>query len=145
MHVHRRHHRPSFAIRVALVAALLGVCFGGLAAVAGAKPNPKGVKGPKPKIVKKSQLPGKWTGQYSGIVSGTFVIHWKLKLGILTGSIKLSKPKGSYSIGGKVVGSTITFGAVGVGAKYTGTVSGTSMAGTWTAPGASGTWTAHKG
>jgi hypothetical protein len=44
-----------------------------------------------------------------------------------------------------VRGSTIAFGAVGAGATYTGTVSGTSMSGKYQAAGTTGgTWSAHK-
>jgi hypothetical protein len=38
----------------------------------------------------------------------------------------------------------IKFGAVSVGAKYKGTVRGTSMSGTWTSPQGGGSWSAHK-
>ena len=41
----------------------------------------------------------------------------------------LSNPRGTYPINGSVKGSAIMFGAVGAGATYTGSVSGTSMSG----------------
>ena len=95
---------------------------------------------PKPK----SQLAGKWTGSYSGAVSGTFTIHWKQQGSTLTGTITLSNPSGKYGIGGSVKKGKIKFGAVSVGAKYKGKVSGTSMSGTWTSPRGGGNWSASK-
>ena len=46
--------------------------------------------------------------------------------------------------GGTVHKGKIKFGAVRVGAKYKGTVRGTSMSGTWTSPQGGGSWSAHK-
>jgi hypothetical protein len=43
-----------------------------------------------------------------------------------------------------VHGGAITFGAVGAGAKYTGSVSGSSMSGTYSSPKGGGSWSAHK-
>jgi hypothetical protein len=40
--------------------------------------------------------------------------------------------------------SAIKFGAVGVGATYTGTASGTSMSGSYKSPQGGGKWSAHK-
>ena len=87
-----------------------------------------------------------WKGSYSGSYSGTFTIHWRLKAsGALTGKITLSRPQGTYGISGKVRGFAITFGAVGAGATYTGSVSGSSMSGKYkTGDGGSGHWNAHK-
>jgi hypothetical protein len=143
MHVQPQRHRHSLAIRVALIAALLGVCFGGFTAIAGAKTKPK-VK-PKVNVQLATSLPGKWSGQYSGAVSGTFTLHWTLSGSTLRGSITLSSPGGTYGINGKVSGSAISFGAVGAGATYTGSVSGSSMSGTWKSPIGSGSWSADKG
>jgi hypothetical protein len=89
-------------------------------------------------------LGGKWTGQYDGAVSGHFTIHWKQTGSRLHGHITLSRPSGTYSIGGSVRRGKIKFGAVSVGAKYKGTVHGTSMSGTWTSPQGGGSWSATK-
>jgi hypothetical protein len=43
-----------------------------------------------------------------------------------------------------VRGSAITFGAVGAGATYTGSVNGTSMSGRYKSPQGGGAWSAHK-
>jgi hypothetical protein len=52
----------------------------------------------------------------------------------------------TYSATGSLAGSSIRFGAVGVGADYTGSVSsdGKSMSGNWTSPVDSGSWSASK-
>jgi hypothetical protein len=92
----------------------------------------------------KSQLAGKWTGSYSGAVSGNFTIHWRQKGSTLTGTITLSNPSGKYGIGGSVKKGKIKFGAVSVGAKYKGTFKGKSMSGTWTSPRGGGSWNASK-
>ncbi len=91
-----------------------------------------------------SSLAGKWKGHYSGAVSGHFTIHWKQTGSRLHGNITLSNPQGTYGIGGSVYQGKIKFGAVSVGAKYKGTVRGTSMSGTWTSPQGGGTWRATK-
>lgn len=93
------------------------------------------------------KLGGTWSGKYSGAVTGTFTLTWKQNArGKLTGAIKLSKPAGNYPITGHVTRSGIKFGAVGVGAVYTGTVSalGLKMSGTWASGPGTGTWSAHK-
>ena len=95
---------------------------------------------PKPK----SKLAGKWTGSYSGAVSGTFTIHWKQSGSLLHGTIKLSNPSGKYGIAGSIKKGKIKFGAVSVGAKYKGKFKGTSMHGTWTSPEGGGSWSASK-
>jgi hypothetical protein len=92
-------------------------------------------------------LGGTWSGKYSGAVTGTFTLTWTQNArGKLTGAIKLSRPAGNYPITGHVTKSGIKFGAVGVGAVYTGTVSGLglSMSGTWASGPGTGTWSAHK-
>ena len=93
------------------------------------------------------QLGGIWSGSYSGTVSGTFSLHWKQTGSKLTGTINLSTPKGSYGITGSVhQGGGISFGAVTVGATYTGSVSNhaKSMSGKWTSGQGGGSWSAHK-
>jgi opacity protein-like surface antigen len=95
---------------------------------------------PKPK----SKLAGTWRGNYSGAVSGHFTIHWRQAGSRLHGNITLSNPKGTYEIGGSMKDGKIKFGAVSVGAKYKGTVNGTSMSGTWTSPQGGGSWSATK-
>jgi hypothetical protein len=92
----------------------------------------------------RSTLAGKWTGSYSGAVSGHFTIHWKQTGSRLHGHITLSRPQGTYGIAGSVKKGKIKFGAVSVGAKYKGHVRGTSMSGTWTSPQGGGSWSATK-
>ena len=91
-----------------------------------------------------SSLAGTWSGHYSGAFSGTFTLHWTKSGSSLHGSITLSNPSGKYSVSGSVHGSAIKFGAVGVGATYTGSVSGKSMAGAYNTPHGGGSWSAHK-
>jgi hypothetical protein len=141
MHVHRRCHRIPPAIPVLWVAAVLAICCSGTAIAAVSSPTTKPKPKPKPHHV---SLTGAWSGQYSGAFSGTFTLHWKLTGSILSGSITLTNPSGTYSVGGSVEGSTIKFGAVGAGAKYKGSVSGSSMSGTYQTPKGDGTWSAHK-
>jgi hypothetical protein len=95
---------------------------------------------PKPK----SKLAGKWTGSYSGAVSGHFTIHWKQNGSELHGHITLSNPNGKYGIDGSIHKGKIKFGAVSVGAKYKGQLKGSSMSGTWTSPQGGGSWSATK-
>jgi hypothetical protein len=92
----------------------------------------------------RTPLAGKWTGHYSGAVSGHFTIHWKQNHSRLRGHITLSSPSGTYSIGGTFRHGKLKFGAVSVGAKYKGKVRGTSMSGTWTSPQGGGNWSATK-
>lgn len=93
------------------------------------------------------KLTGTWSGSYGGAVSGTFTVTWTQNArGKLTGAIKLSRPAGNYPITGSVTRSGIKFGAVGVGATYTGTVNaaGLKMSGSWASGKAGGNWSAHK-
>jgi hypothetical protein len=90
------------------------------------------------------KLAGTWTGSYDGAVSGHFTIHWKKTGSRLHGTITLSKPSGTYGIGGSVRKGKIKFGAVSVGAKYKGKWKGSSMSGTWTSPQGGGSWSATK-
>jgi opacity protein-like surface antigen len=93
----------------------------------------------------KSKLAGKWKGHYSGAVSGHFTIHWTQSGRKLSGTIKLSNPKGKYGIDGSIrAHKKLKFGAVSVGAKYKGVWSGSTMSGTWTSPQGGGSWSAHK-
>jgi hypothetical protein len=91
-----------------------------------------------------STLTGTWSGRYGGAVSGTFTLRWRQVGSALRGSIKLSNPPGTYPIAGSLHGSMISFGAVGVGATYTGTVAGWSMSGRWKSANRGGTWSARK-
>jgi hypothetical protein len=121
------------------IAALLALACCGTAFAAASKSKPH--HHPKPK----SKLAGKWTGSYSGAVSGHFTIHWKQKGTELTGTIKLSNPNGKYGIDGSLLPhKKIKFGAVSVGAKYKGTWSGSKMSGTWRSGEGGGTWSATK-
>ena len=117
------------------IAAILALACCGTALAAASAHHP-----PKPK----SKLAGKWTGSYSGAVSGNFTIHWKQNGSLLHGHITLSKPQGTYGISGSVKKGKIKFGAVSVGAKYKGTFKGRSMSGTWTSPQGGGSWSATK-
>ena len=92
----------------------------------------------------KSRLAGKWTGSYSGALSGNFTIHWKQTGSRLHGTIHLSNPNGKYDITGSIHKGKIKFGAVSAGAKYKGKLSGTTMSGTWTSPQGGGSWSANK-
>ena len=76
--------------------------------------------------------------------SGTFTLRWTLSRSLLHGSITLSNPRGKYGISGSVKGNAISFGAVGVGATYTGSVSGKSMSGSYKSPQGGGKWSARK-
>lgn len=93
-----------------------------------------------------TKLGGAWSGSYSGGYAGTFTIHWTQSRSSLKGTIALSNPHGTYNITGSVNGTGIKFGAVGVGALYSGSVStsGRSMSGHWTSGPVRGTWKAHK-
>jgi hypothetical protein len=98
--------------------------------------------------VRKSKAPavaGTWSGQYSGAFSGTFTLNWTKNGKNLRGTIKLSNPSGSYTCTGKIEGSKLTFGAVGAGARYTGSISGASMSGSYTTGRGGGSWSATKG
>ena len=137
MDVHPQRRRITPAIPVLAAAALFAIVWSGTVAnatVAKKKPLPK----------HKSTLAGTWTGQYSGAVSGTFTLNWTQTGSTLTGSITLTSPKGKYAIGGHVNGTAISFGAVGAGATYTGSLSGSSMSGKWTSPVGGGSWSANK-
>ena len=130
MHVHPSRRGIALVIPVLWVAALLALGCGttAIAATSSSKTN----------------LAGTWSGQYSGAYSGTFTLRWRQSGSKLSGSIALSKPKGTYPISGSVRGSAITFGAVGAGATYTGSVSGKSMSGAYKTAKGGGKWSAHK-
>jgi hypothetical protein len=118
-------------IPVLSVAAVLAVCLGGTSLAAQTSSSTK--------------LAGTWSGKYSGAYSGTFTLRWRQTGPALRGSIKLSNPPGTYRITGSVHRNAITFGAVGAGATYTGSVVGSSMSGHYkVAGGAGGSWSAHK-
>ena len=130
MNFHSVGRRPALAVSALLVVGLL-VISGSASASRGASRPP--------------QLAGTWSGAYSGTFSGTFTIHWRQTRSTLRGSIALSRPKGTYTITGSVSGSKIRFGAVGAGATYTGSVSGSSMSGSYKTAQGGGTWSAKKG
>jgi hypothetical protein len=128
----RRHAIPRL-LHVLVISALLAVCA--TASIASAATSSS------------AGLGGTWSGTYSGSHRGTFTIRWRQVHGSLRGSIALSSPHGTYSINGTVNRNHISFGAVGVGATYSGSVSpsGTSMSGHWkSGDGGSGSWSAHK-
>ena len=120
----------SLRSRIPVVAALLALACSTTALAAGASSSPK--------------LAGTWSGSYSGAYSGKFTLRWTQSGSKLKGTIALSNPQGRYGITGGVRGSAIKFGAVDVGATYTGSVSGKSMSGHFKTPGGGGTWSAHK-
>jgi hypothetical protein len=131
MHLLRvRRSTPSAAAVLTALAVL--ALMGGAVASAGRSTTP--------------HLGGTWSGKYGGAVSGTFTLHWTQTRAQLKGTITLSNPHGKYAISGRVTGSGIKFGAVGVGAIYKGTVaaSGLRMSGTWTSGPGGGSWNAHK-
>lgn len=125
--MHVRHLR-----RVSVIAALLALCLSATAVA--------GLSASRP------QLAGKWSGRYSGAYSGSFTLNWKETGTKLSGTITLSSPHGTYGISGRVSRTSISFGAVQVGATYTGSVgaSGKSMSGHWKSPQGGGSWSAHK-
>jgi hypothetical protein len=129
--MHSRSLRPRIRLTISLAGALLVLCCSATAASAAVTAS-------------SLHLGGTWSGKYSGAYSGTFKIHWTQTGSRLTGSITLSNPGGRYSIDGKVKGTAITFGAVGAGATYTGSVSGTSMSGHYKTGQGGGAWSAHK-
>ena len=137
MQIDARRRRIPQAFPVLLVAAVAAVCSSGTALAAAAAPQDHFSK-------PHSKLAGTWSGRYGGAFSGTFTLHWKQTGTRLRGSIALSNPGGTYGISGSVHGRAIKFGAVGVGATYTGSVSGTSMSGTYKSPQGGGTWSAKK-
>jgi hypothetical protein len=143
---HPRRRLNSLLGSVLSIVAVLAICGSGVSmASTTSSHHRRHHSKPKPhrKVVGNS-LPGTWSGQYSGAFSGTFTIHWTQSGSNLNGSIMLSNPSGTYSINGSVHGSALTFGAVGAGATYTGSVSGTSMSGTYNSPKGGGAWSAHK-
>lgn len=134
MHASPPLRRIPLVIPILSAVALLAVCCSSTATAAVSSSQATSPK-----------LAGKWSGHYSGAFSGTFTLRWTQSGSKLSGSIVLSRPAGTYPITGTVHGSTIAFGAVGAGATYTGSVSGTSMSGRYKAAGTTGgTWSAHK-
>jgi hypothetical protein len=131
MHVDRSRHGLGPALPLVAVALVVAACCSPLRAGAAV-----GASQPK--------LAGTWSGTYSGAYSGTFTLRWKQSGSRLTGSIKLSRPSGTYPITGSVQGSAIRFGAVGAGATYTGSVSGRSMSGRYKSGPRGGAWSAHR-
>jgi hypothetical protein len=130
MHPNYLRGRIHRGTRLLWVTALLAVCASGTAIAAAPRSTP--------------HLAGKWSGKYTGAFSGTFTLRWTQSKSKLHGTIALSKPRGTYGISGSVNGSAIKFGAVDVGATYTGSVAGKSMSGTYRTPQGGGTWSAHK-
>jgi hypothetical protein len=137
MPVHGPHHRVVRTIPVLWIAVLAAICCAAASAAVSSSQAPA-LKGRRP------ALAGTWSGSYHGAFAGTFTLHWTRSGSHLSGSITLSNPRGRYGISGNVRGSTLTFGAVGAGATYTGKVSGKSMSGTFKTPRGGGSWSAHK-
>ena len=133
-----RFHRPRLdrVIAALSVAALLAVCVSSSATA--------GVTKSSTKQHAITSIAGKWSGAYSGAFTGTFKLHWTKSGSKLTGSITLSNPAGTYHVTGSVNHGKIAFGAVGVGAAYTGTWNGKKMSGHYTSPKGGGAWSAHK-
>ena len=128
-------HAQSFRRRLPLVlwiAAVLALCSSATAIAALSASKPK--------------LGGTWSGSYSGAFKGSFTLTWKETGLKLSGTITLTNPHGTYGISGRVNRKSISFGAVRVGATYTGSVSasGKSMSGHWKSPQGGGSWSARK-
>ena len=135
----RRFSLLAVTLSVAALVALGGAMGGVAAATTNHHPH-------KP-AHKTLQLGGKWSGNYhGGRYSGSFTLNWTQSGTKLSGSLNLSDPSGTYSCTGSINGRSITFGAVSVGATYTGSVSSTgkSMSGNWKSPVDSGSWSASK-
>ena len=135
-----RRRLPLLAVTL-LVAAVVAL-GGALGGVATAKTSHHSHKHKKT-----LELGGTWSGNYTGSrFSGSFTLKWTQSGTKLSGSLKLSDPSGTYSCTGTITGSSIQFGAVSVGADYTGSVSsnGKSMSGNWKSPVDSGSWSATK-
>ena len=135
----RRFGLLAVTLSVAAVFALGGAIGG----VATARTNHHSHK-PAKKIL---ELAGTWGGSYKGgRFSGSFTLNWTQSGTSLTGWLTLSNPAGRYKCTGTINGSGIQFGAVSVGANYTGSVSrnGKSMSGNWKSPVDSGSWSATK-
>jgi hypothetical protein len=124
-------HSPRRRVMFVCVAVLVAICCSATALAARGTARPL-------------HLAGTWSGSYSGSYNGSFTLHWRQTGPKLTGSIALSNPKGIYAITGNVRGGKISFGAVAVGATYTGSASATSMSGTYKSPPGGGAWSAHK-
>jgi len=136
MDVQTLRHRITRRLPALWIAGLLSlVCCGTALAAASASNSHAATR---------SKLAGTWKGHYGGAVSGHFTLHWTKTGSQLHGNITLSNPQGTYGISGSVRDGKIKFGAVSVGAKYKGKVSGTSMSGTWTSPKGGGSWSATK-
>jgi hypothetical protein len=129
MHVHSVGRRVALAVSALSVVGVLAVCSATATAA---------------RVASTPHLAGTWSGTYGGAFSGTFTIHWRQTGSKLRGSIALSRPKGTYSITGSVSGSKIRFGAVGAGATYTGSASGSSMSGSYKTAQGGGSWSATK-
>ena len=140
--MHVRPRRRSFlrATPPVWTATVVAVCFTALVAASplNASPTRHAAK------ARPVSIAGTWSGSYSGAFSGSFTLRWTLKKSRLTGTILLSLPKGTYRLSGSILGKAITFGAVGAGATYTGTVSGAKMSGSYKTPRGGGKWSAHK-
>jgi hypothetical protein len=128
------HHRNVLALAALSLGAFVALSFGSSSFAATSYSR-----------ATRPSLAGTWSGRYSGSYSGTFTLKWKQTGTRLSGSIKLSRPSGTYPITGSVNRSKISFGAVGAGATYTGSWSGKSMSGRYTsADGGGGGWSAHR-
>ena len=138
MHTHSLRRRLGLTTLVMSVVIATAICTSG-SSIAAAKSKKHHHHKPA-----ETSLAGKWSGSYSGAFSGTFTLKWRQSGSKLTGSIRLSKPHGTYSCTGRVHNGHITFGAVGAGATYKGSVSGSSMSGTYKTPKGGGSWSAHK-
>lgn len=122
--------RRAAAIRVVVLTVLV-VVLGSATAAFAAVNTSKGIA-------------GTWSGKYSGLYVGKFTLRWRMVGSTLRGTITLSNPQGAYGITGSVTRNTIKFGAVKVGATYTGQVVGNNMSGKWKTRGGGGSWSAHK-
>ena len=130
------------------LALLLGACGSSSAAPATSVATPT-VASAASNTPAALNLSGTWSGTWQDTspdtATGTFTLTWTQTQSRLKGTIKLSKPAGTYGISGAVTSSGIRFGAVKVGATYKGKVTGLlSMSGTWASPQGGGSWSAHR-
>ncbi|HXC76397.1 MAG TPA: hypothetical protein VNU19_05040 [Candidatus Acidoferrum sp.] len=106
-------------------------------AVRPAPPTPTATQTP-PSV----DVSGTWAGLCTGPFNGFCSLTWTQTANALHGTFMLSSPPDNLHISGKLTGSTISFGAVGV-VTFTGTLSGSTVAGVYTdiANGKTGSWT----
>ena len=117
--MHRLRQRVSSRLVAALcVAALLAIVCSDVSSAAGTSAS-------------NAKLGGTWAGSYSGSYTGTFTIRWRQKSSwCLSRARSRSRVRTGRTASREMFEAPpISFGAVGAGATYTGSVSGSSMSG----------------